>query len=272
MYYAVERGFFKQAGLDVNLQAFSGGGAIAAALAGGALDVACANVGVLSNAHSRGIPISVIAPGGGYSSDSPTTVLAIAKNSPIASAKDLNGKTVALSTLRDLQQASVMKWVDGNGGDSSTLKFVEMSVPEMEPAIQAGRVQAATLLEPSLSKERDQIKVLADCYDSIAKQFFITLHAGSNDWLGKNPETARKFAAALRQAADWAAKNRAAAGEIFARVSKIPPATIAQMARTAWYPTLDPKLIQPVIDATAHYKFLASDFSAQEFFWRNLRT
>jgi hypothetical protein len=43
------------------------------------------------------------------------------------------------------------------------------------------------------------------------------------------------------------------------------------MARTAWYPNLDPKLIQPVIDATAHYKFLASDFRAQDLFWAQAR-
>jgi NitT/TauT family transport system substrate-binding protein len=271
MYFAREQGFFKAAGLDVQIQSFSGGGSVLAALAGGSLDVVCANVGALSNAHSRKIPLSVIAPGGGYSASSPTTVLAIAKTSSLASAKDLNGKTVAVSTLKDLQQASVMRWVDTNGGDAKTLRFIEMPVPEMSPAIQAGRIDAATLLEPSLTAERDNVKVLTDCYDAIAKQFFITLHAGANPWLERNPDVAKRFAAVLRQTADWASKNPAATGEILGKITKIPPANIARMARTAWYPNLDPKLIQPVIDATAHYKFLASDFRAQDLFWAQAR-
>jgi ABC-type nitrate/sulfonate/bicarbonate transport system substrate-binding protein len=174
MYFAREQGFFKAAGLDVQIQSFSGGGSVLAALAGGSLDVVCANVGALSNAHSRKIPLSVIAPGGGYSASSPTTVLAIAKTSTLGAAKDLHGKTVAVSTLKDLQQASVMRWVDTNGGDGTALRFIEMPVPEMGAALQAGRVDAATLLEPSLTAEREHIKVLTDCYDAIAKQFFIT--------------------------------------------------------------------------------------------------
>jgi NitT/TauT family transport system substrate-binding protein len=270
MYFAREQGFFKQAGLDVQIQTFNGGGAVLAALAGGALDVVCANVGALSNAHSRKIPLAVIAPGGGYNASSPTTVLAIAKTSTLAGAKELNGKTVAISTLKDLQQASVMRWVDTSGGDSRTLRFIEMPVPEMAAALQAGRVDAATLLEPALTAERENIKVLADCYDAIAKRFFITLHAGANAWLARNPDTAKTFASVLRQTADWASKNPAATGAILGKITKIPPANIARMARTAWYPTLDPNLVQPVIEATAHYKFIAS-FPAQDLFWSQAR-
>jgi NitT/TauT family transport system substrate-binding protein len=194
-------------------------------------------------------------------------VLAIAKTSTLGAAKDLHGKTVAVSTLKDLQQASVMRWVDTNGGDGTALRFIEMPVPEMAAALQAGRVDAATLLEPSLTAEREHIKVLTDCYDAIAKQFFITLHAASNAWLSRNPETAKAFVAALGQTAAWASKNPAATGAILGKITKIAPANIARMARTAWYPDLDPKLIQPVIDATAQYKFLAAAFPAQDLFW-----
>lgn len=272
MYYAQEQGFFKQAGLDVTLQTFSGGGAVSAALAGGSLDIACANVGVLSNAHSRSIPISVIAPGGAYNSASPTTVLATAKNATFAAARDLNGKTVALSTVKDLQQAAVMKWMDTNGGDASTLKFVEITVPEMAAALQAGRVDAATLLEPSLTAVKNEIRVFAKPYDAIAKQFFITLHAAQNSFLERNPAAAKQFMAALHQAAAWANRNHEATGAVLVKLTKIPQATIDKMARVVYVETLDPALIQPVIDATAQYKFLAARFQAQELFWAQART
>lgn len=272
MYFAREQGFFKQAGLDVEIQTFNGGGAVMAAVAGGALDVVCANVGALSNAHSRGIGVSVIAPGGGYNAANPTTVLAIAKNATATSAKDLNGKTVAVSTLRDLQQASVMRWVDENGGDSKTLHFIEIPVPEMSAALQAGRIEAATLLEPSLTAQRENVKILGHCYDAVAKQFFITLHAASNAWLGRNAETAKSFAAALRQTAEWASKNPAGTGAILGKITRIPPANISRMARTAWYSSLDTRLIQPVIDTTARYGFLQKSFPAQDLFWAQART
>jgi NitT/TauT family transport system substrate-binding protein len=267
VYYGVDRGFFKAAGLDVQIQTFTGGGGVMSAAAGGALDIGCANVGAQANAHIRGLPFSMIAPGGLYSTNSPTTVLAVAKNATFKSGKDLNGKTIGVSTLKDLQQASVMKWVDTNGGDSSTLKFIEIPVPEMPPALQAGRIDGSCLLEPSLTFAKNDVRILGKCYDAIAKTLMITSHFANNDWLEKNPATAHKFIDALRKTADWANKNKAAAGTILAGITKIEPSTIAQMNRVEYADILAVGTIQPVIDTTAEYKFLPKTFNVAEMFW-----
>jgi NitT/TauT family transport system substrate-binding protein len=267
VYYGVERGFFKAANLEVQIQTFNGGGGVMAAAAGGALDMGCANVGAQANAHVKGLPFSMVAPGGLYSTKSPTTVLAIAKNSTFKSGKDLNGKTVGVSTLKDLQQVSVMKWVDANGGDSSTLKFLEIPVPAMAAALNANRIDASCLLEPSLTASKGDVKILGKCYDAITKQLMITTHFANNDWLEKNPAAAHAFIGALKQTAQWANKNQAAAGAILAGITKIAPETISQMNRVEYAATLDPATIQPVIDATAEYKFLPKTFNVAEMFW-----
>jgi NitT/TauT family transport system substrate-binding protein len=266
-YYAQQRGFFKAANLDVEISAFSGGGGVMTAIAGGALDVGCANVGAQANAHVRGLPFAMIAAGGQYTSSSPTTELVVAKASPIKTAKDLNGKTVGVSTLKDLQQASVMKWVDSNGGDSSTLKFLEIPVPEMAPALTANRLDAATLLEPSLTYAKNDVRLLGKCYDAIAKTLTITTHFSSNDWLAKNAASAHALIGALRQAAEWANKNPEPAGVILGNVAKIPASTIAEMNRVSFGTALDLATIQPVIDAAAQYKFLPKSFPVTEMFW-----
>jgi NitT/TauT family transport system substrate-binding protein len=267
VYYGVDRGFFKAAGLDVQVQSFPGGGAVMAAFAGGALEMGCANVGAQANAHFHGIPLTMVAGGGLYSSKSPTTVLAVAKNSPLKTAKDLNGKTVGVSTLKDLQQASVMKWVDANGGDSSTLKFIEIPVPAMAPALVAGRIDGSCLLEPSLTFAKNDIRIFGKCYDAITKSLMITTHFANNEWLEKNPGLAKAFVGALKQTADWANKNHGASGDILAKITKIAPATIAQMNRVVYTSNLEIATIQPVIDATAEYKFLPKTFDVSEMFW-----
>ncbi len=270
-FYGVDRGFFKAAGLDVQITSFSGGGGVMAAAAGGALDVGCANVGAQANAHDHGLPFSMIAPGGDYVTSSPTTVLAIAKNAAFRTGKDMNGKTIGVSTLKDLQQASVMKWVDANGGDSSTLKFLEIPVPNMAPALTAGRIDGACVLEPSLTYSKNDIRVLGKCYDAIAKRLSITTHFANNDWLAKNTAAAHAFIGAMRVTAQWANKNQAAAGAILAGVTKIPPATVAEMNRVIFGEKLDPATIQPVIDATAQYKFLAQTFNVADMFWKEAK-
>lgn len=267
-FYGVDRGFFKAANLDVQIQSFSGGGGVMTAAAGGALDMGCANVAAQANAHMRNLPFAMIAGGGNYTSNSPTTVLAVAKNSPLKTAKDLNGKTIGCSTLKDLQQASVMKWVDGNGGDSSTLKFLEIPVPEMAPALVAGRIDGACELEPSLTYAKNDIRIFGKCYDAIAKTLTITTHFANTDWLAKNPAAAKAFITAMRATAQWANKNQTAAAAILERVSQIPADTVGVMNRVVFAEGLDPATIQPVIDASAQYKFIPKTFNVSEMFWK----
>ena len=270
-YYGVERGFFKNANLDVQISTFPGGGAVMAAAAGGSLDVGCANVGAQANAHIHALPFSMIAGGGLYSTTSPTTVLAVGKTAPFKVAKDLNGKTVGVSTLKDLQQASVMKWVDTNGGDSSTLKFLEIPPSQMAPAIVANRIDACCLLEPSLTFAKADTRIFGKCYDSIAKTLMITSHFAGNDWLDKNPAAAKALIGALHQTAIWVNKNQAEAGKILAAVTKISPDIIAQMNRVVFAENLDVATIQPVIDATAEYKFLPKSFKVSDMFWKDAK-
>lgn len=270
--YTQEAGFFKKHGIDAQITAFNGGGAVLTALIGGSLDFACANWGALSNAHAKSIPVSVISAGGIYNSDSPTTILAVAKaNTTTRTGKDLNGKTAGVSTLKDLQQASIMKWVDSTGGDSSTMKFLELPIPEMSQALNSGRIDAGIVLEPILTSVKPDIRVLAKCYDSITKRLMICANLGMTDYLNKNADLTRRVTAALNETANWANANHQAAGEILTRVAKIPLATISAMARSEYSDKLDLSMIQPVIDASAQYKFLDKTFKAQDLFWSGLR-
>lgn len=271
LYYAVEHGFFKTAGVDIELTSFPGAGPILLATAGGALDIGCANTGAQANAHVRGVSFGMIAPCGVYMSAAPSTVLAVPPDSPIQNAKQLSGKTIACQTIRDLQQASVMKWADTTGGDSATLKFIELPASEMVAAMTSGRVDAVTLTEPQITQKRKQIRILTKNYDSIGKTMLINSHFGPTAWLDKNASQVHVFMTALRQAAIWSNANRAATGLIIERLAKLPPGTSSRMSRTVYGETLDPTIIQPSIDVTAEYKFLPKTFPVTEMFWSGIR-
>lgn len=266
--FAAEGGFLKKQGIDAEINTFNGGGAVMAALAGSALDLACVNWGAISNAYIRGIPIKVIAPGGTYTSEAPTTILAVAKTSTIKTAKELNGKTVGVSTLKDLQQASVMKWVDANGGDSTTLKFIELPIPQMAAALTAGRIDAGILLEPNLTYDKDKVRVLGPCYDAITKRLMICAHVVPEAWLDKNADAAKRIVAALKETAAYANANHDKTAAWLEKYAKIPAADIMKMARIVYTDQLDLTTIQPVIDASAQYKFIARDYKASDVIWK----
>jgi NitT/TauT family transport system substrate-binding protein len=62
--YAMRTGMFEKAGLTLELQTFGGGDAVTQAMLGGALDIALTSLVSLMQAHQRGIPLFIIAPGG----------------------------------------------------------------------------------------------------------------------------------------------------------------------------------------------------------------
>ena len=271
VYYAADMGFFKKAGLDVEITTITSGGTVLAGVASGALDIGAASTVALINAHARGIPVAVIAPGGIYTSTSPIAALVVAKDSPIRSGHDLEGKTVAVTTLRDLAQDGVMAWIDSNGGSSAQVQYVELAPSEMLAAVTQGRIAAAFIPEPALSKARTEARILGAAYDGIAKQFMAIGWLSTTAWIAKNPVTARKFADVMRQTGDWAIHNRAAATEILAKYSKVPVETLRNMNHATFADHLDPALIQPVIDVAVRYKTLAKAFPAEELFYPGLR-
>src|SRR6202012_845489 len=103
-WYAADRGDFTKSGLDTTIQAMNNGGAIASAGAAGGVEIGASNIVSLAEAHMRGGPSVIVAPSAVYSSSAPTSVLMVASNSPIKTARDLNGKTIGVTGLKTISQ------------------------------------------------------------------------------------------------------------------------------------------------------------------------
>jgi NitT/TauT family transport system substrate-binding protein len=270
--YATSQDFFRPGGLDAQAVTLPGAGAaMTLAVISGALDTAAANIGSIASAHAHGVGVYLIAPCGLYSSASPTTVLGVLKNSPLKTAHDLDGKTIGVTSLRDLQQASVMQWLDANGGSAKNVTFVEVTTPQMLPALSAGRIAAGIFVEPTLTAVKNDIHTLAIPYDSVASSLAISGWIVNKTWYDANADAAERLLSIIRTTAQWANKNQAATGAILAEHTKIPPELVSSMHRVTYGEVRSFAVIQPVIDVMAKYAFIAQKFPAADLFPPNLR-
>ena len=271
VFYAQDKGFFKSNGLDAQIQVISNGAAITSAVMSGSLDIAQSNIASLAAAHEAGLDIVIVAPAGSYSSKEPTTALIVAKNSPIKTAKDLNGKIIAGNGLKNITQVGAFAWMDKNGGDPSTTKFVEMPFPDMPGALATGRIDAAVIAEPELSTAlaKGDVRVLGNCYDGIAKDFMIGAWFTTGTWAKAHPDLVKRFSKAMSQTAVWANKNQAASGEMLTKYTQI--AVAPGMKRTVYADKLEPALVQPLIDASAKYGITKATFPAASIIDPNAR-
>ena len=264
--YALDSGMFRDAGLDVELQVINNGTAVAAALAGNAIDFGIVSLFAVVNAHARGVPLILIA-GGTMSSTTVSSVgVLVLADGPLHSPSDLSGKTVSSGALNDILAVSIRGWIDLRGGHSDTTQFVELTGTQVGSALDAGRVAAAGVANPTLASlvATGKYRNLGDPSIGIAPHFLATAWISSTDYVQKNPSPVRAFAAVLAKAAAYANAHQPQTAPILAKYSGIELATVSHMARAQFEPALDPKDIQPVIDAAAKYKVIPKDFDARD--------
>jgi NitT/TauT family transport system substrate-binding protein len=265
VYYAQDRSFFKAVGLETQVQAISNGGAVVSAVMSGATDIGESNVVSLAAAHGRGLDLVVIAPATlSAPSKVPSAALIVARNSPIKTASDLNGKTIAGNGLGNIMQIASAAWMAKYGGDPSTAKFVEMPFSEMPVALQSGRIDAAMISNPVLGVALAQgARILGDALDAIAPRMVIGAWFTTRAWAKTHPDLVRKFERAMRLSAIWANANPAQSAVLIARYTGSPVEPGTQ--RVVYAEKMDVGLIQPLIDASARYGTLKATFPAMEF-------
>jgi ABC-type nitrate/sulfonate/bicarbonate transport system substrate-binding protein len=267
-YYGADMGFFAKAGLDVQIQAMQSGNALAAALASGATDIAYLTIDVLAAVRQKGIPITAIAPAAEHIAPATSQIagIVVPVSSPAKLAKDLNGKIVATTALHSFAETAPRVWIDQNGGDSSTIKFVELPYSSMVAALESGRIDAAWMAEPFLAVAEKTNRVLAFGFDAVAKHFLLAAWATTPQWAHDHADVVARFASAMHDCAVWANKNPAKSADILVKYLKIDPAAIATMVRSHYAERLTPDIIQPMIDVSAKYNGFAS-FPARDLIY-----
>jgi NitT/TauT family transport system substrate-binding protein len=230
MYAAIEQGYMADEGLKLELTAMAGGATIIPAIVGGSLDFGISNYVSVIVANGQGIKIKAFSDSAYGSKASPPFAIIVKKGSAIKTAKDLNGKKVAVNTRNGIVHVGVMEWIERNGGDPTTVQYVELPFPQMPPAITNGSVDAAAPTEPfvtvSTSQDASVLSYyLTDLRDPCAISGFIS----TDDWITKNRDAAAAFHRANTKGMDWVAKNDKTAREYAAKYANLDPAIAAKI-------------------------------------------
>jgi NitT/TauT family transport system substrate-binding protein len=268
-YYADAEGFFKQAGLDVEVTTLANGNVVGAALAGGAGDIGVSNLVQIAAAVEHGVPLTVIAGAGMYSSSqAPSTALCVSNSSPLKTAKDLEGKTIAVAAVNDQTSVALRKWLTDNGADYTKIKLIEMGYPEMIAALSANRIDAAMLAEPfQTAARKGDARLFAKPFDAISPEFNIGVWATTRPWAQAHPDLVKKFVTAIYQAANWANTHHAESAQILAKVAKADPDRMSGMIRALQSTDLRTSHIQPPLDVAYQFHLINKKITAADLIW-----
>jgi ABC-type nitrate/sulfonate/bicarbonate transport system substrate-binding protein len=217
-HWALDNGFFKDEGLDVEITPYVSLASVRALLSRDT-DIISTGPDNFLQAYVNGAPLTVI---GGPMTKSPDSFVA---GSGMASLKDLAGKKIAISAPNGPQHNQTRVLAQRNGVDINKIEFVSVgSPPDRAKALLADKVDATIMtilvLQPILEAvDKGQLKVLT----TMAKEFPdvpLAWEITRPDLVKSQPQVLTKFLKAQLKGYRWAVQQPDAAAIIAAKYVK----------------------------------------------------
>jgi NitT/TauT family transport system substrate-binding protein len=265
--WSAQTGLFKRNGIDASITRGANGAAIAAGVVGGAFEVGKSSITTLCAAHARGVPLIWLAPAGEYDASLPMRLAVIVKaEGPIRTGADLNGKTIGVSGINDVFSLSVRTWCDKNGGDSSTLKLVEVPMTQACAAVETGRLDGSFTIQPYLDAALagGKVRVLADTNVAVAPHFMQAAWFASADFAAKNPAAVQSFIRVMREASTYCNGHH---GETAALLLSFLNIQVPLNSRVLLGVRFNLPQIQTLIDLQVRYKMLPAPINAADLIY-----
>jgi NitT/TauT family transport system substrate-binding protein len=242
VYLGIKKGFFKEHGLNVTVQTAATGTAIAATVISGQANFGFSAYTSVFQANEQGIPLRVVAQANqaGPGDSLRYEAIIVKADSDIASVKDLEGKTLAVNALKSVGSTLVTASLKKQGVDVSKVKFTEMPFPDINAAVESGRVDAAYQTEPFLTAGQESgLKVLQYMYEELADSIWMAAYFTSQDYAKSHPDVVKRFRQAVDKSQSYASEHEDEARTVIGEYTKIPPALIQKIMLPSWNPSMD---------------------------------
>ena len=229
MYYvSIDKGFWKEAGLDVQMTRGFGSGDTVKRIASGTDDFGFASVGNMIAAMSRGADLKMV----GMVHDKTLETLATLVGNKITKPADIEGKTIG-SPEANAARVIFPAFANINKFDNKKVKWINMTVPATVPSLLAGRVDAILIFyteKPTLDAAAQRVGK-KPLYLLFADHGMATYGNGlmvSGDTLKNKPDVVKRFLAATYKGIAWSVENPQEAVDIFIKHN---PAISPDLAR-----------------------------------------
>ena len=262
----VQKGFFKDEGLNVTLRDTQAQSTQPAVVSGEA-QFAFTNVPAVIAATSNGLPIRVVASAAAYpAKGDPPSIEVVAKaGSGITKPKDLEGKKIAVDTLYQLPHLSLIQAARAAGVDPSTFKISEVPYPAMQAAVESGQVDAADMGDPFLTNavKAGFTEVLPNnqgLKDGAVQAVWVT----SAQYLASDADVVACFQRAVKTSNEYAVAHLDEVRNALPTFTKVPAPLAAVIRMPDYSATLDKKPFEDYMTLMLENKVIKKEVDLKE--------
>ena len=176
VFYGIEKGYYREQGLELELQRMTSAADAIALLATDKLDVGSGSATPgLFNALRRGLPIQIVAekasvrPIGADTSVGPGSLMVrsdLRESGQIKTMADLRGKRIAVNSLQSTTLNYVMRGISQGGLGKDDVTFVEMPFNQFVPALEKKAVDAVMAYPPLAKTLESKLKLAVSLPES----------------------------------------------------------------------------------------------------------
>jgi NitT/TauT family transport system substrate-binding protein len=268
-FVALHDGLFTKEGLHIDYSpAVSSETAVAQQLHG-QLDISGGNyVSYIDEVAIDHQPIEVVAEGSIMQQGS--QVILTMPKSKIETLSQLKGRLVGVNAPDNINYLLDVSVLQENGVNPSSVKFPTetIALPDMGSMLASGQIAAASMPEPFASQAEEQYGAvtLADANQGATTDFPIQGYVVTKQWAAQNPNTLKRFLAALEVGQEIADTDRAAVEQSFEALNgpvngQVTAGIAAVMALNSYPIGIDATRIQRVADVMYQFGLLKTQFN-----------
>jgi NitT/TauT family transport system substrate-binding protein len=269
LYLGDEKGFFKEEQLTIDPQVMQGGAEVTAAVVSGDVDLGFSATLPLLVAKSKGVPVEIVSQGNqAAATEEQAWDGLMVRDEAIREPKDLEGKTVAVNALKSMPELCARAVLDEQGVDVSQIDFVEVPFPEMTAALEAGRVDATTAVEPFVSQAKAAgARSLGSYLTGLEPKLTVGTYFGTTQYISENEDVVTRFARAMNKSLAYAQEHPEEARDAVVGFTEIPSDVARAMKLSFWSTDLNRPSIELIADEAERFEFVEEKPSVDELIW-----
>lgn len=222
VFVAYEKGFFRDEDLEVELKEFQGGPQVLQALGGNSIEIGFSNLISLVYSNAQGISFRAITGGPVEDENHIENAIMVLKSSNIKTAKDLENKTVAVNSKKNIVELMFREYMLKYGANPNLVTIVEFKFPQMQAALIAEKIDAMAIIEPfvTVAKKDERIEILSNYFTEVLPRTEISSYHADLSWIKENEEIVKKFKRAMNTATKYCVENPDETRKILVKYAK----------------------------------------------------
>lgn len=273
VYMAQQNGVFEEAGFELTLQPAGSSTEIIQAMQSGQVQIGYGGSTGVFQAVANGVDLVIIAAASATPDDPENGIndLLVTADSPLQSARDLEGKTVAVNAPGGYTQLLADIAIKDDGGDPSLVNYVQMGVPDQPAALASGAIDAFVAGEPfgTLGREQNGFRTLANPFTALSDKAVVAgVWYALRAEVEANPDYYAAVAAVIDEANAYALANDEELRENIAEFTGIDPA-LAERIRLGSYGKLPLTIenLQAIADWSFELGYVKDEVDLEALVW-----